>query len=161
MIVNKELAQSKGCEKKDKWETPHDLFDQLNSEFHFTLDPCCEVSTAKCRKYYTEKENGLLQDWTHEVVFVNPPYSRGNIDLWMKKCWEESLKGVRIVALIPVSSSSNWWHEYVLGCSEIRYIRRRVKFVGARYTAPFSSCIAIYNGLTASGHNIISYDFKI
>jgi site-specific DNA-methyltransferase (adenine-specific) len=57
----------------------------------------------------------------------------------------ESLKGILIVALIPVSTSSNWWHEYVWKKSEIEFIRGRVKFVGAKYTAPFSSCLVIYN----------------
>ena len=62
---------------KDDWETPHDLFYDLNEEFHFTLDPCCTPETAKCEKYYTEKENGLIQDWDGERVFCNPPYSSG------------------------------------------------------------------------------------
>lgn len=48
---------------KDDWETPHWLFDKLNAEFHFTLDPCCTHQTAKCRKHYTPAENGLIQDW--------------------------------------------------------------------------------------------------
>ena len=146
MIVNTELAQSHGCEQKDKWETPLKIFDALNQEFGFTLDPCCEPHTAKCPKYYTEANNGLQQDWSGEVVFCNPPYSRKRIALWMRKCYEESLKGTLIVALIPVSSSAGWWHDYVLGKAEIRFYRGRIRFIGAKYTAPFSSCLAIYNG---------------
>lgn len=37
--------------------TPQDFFDQLNNEFHFTLDPCATHENAKCKKYYTEKED--------------------------------------------------------------------------------------------------------
>ena len=48
---------------KDDWETPAWLFNQLNAEFHFTLDPCCTHETAKCPKHYTPEENGLIQDW--------------------------------------------------------------------------------------------------
>lgn len=48
---------------KDDWETPAWLFNQLNAEFHFTLDPCCTHETAKCPKHYTPEENGLTQDW--------------------------------------------------------------------------------------------------
>jgi phage N-6-adenine-methyltransferase len=145
MIVNKELAASKGCSQKDKWETPSWLFAALNEEFAFTLDPCCETHTAKCLKHYTEQENGLLQDWSGERVFVNPPYSRGNIDKWMRKCYEESKKGALVVALIPVSTSSKWFHEYVWKKAELRFIAGRLKFVGASQSAPFSSCIAIYD----------------
>ncbi len=145
MIVNSQLANSKGCDQKDRWETPDKIFLPLNHEFKFTLDPCCETHTAKCKKYFTEVEDGLTKDWSGESVFVNPPYSRGNIDKWMKKCYEESFKGSQIVALIPVSTSAKWFHEYVLGTATIRYFKGRIRFNGAKFTAPFSSMLAIYN----------------
>lgn len=28
--------------KTDDWATPQEFFDQLDKEFHFTLDPCAE-----------------------------------------------------------------------------------------------------------------------
>ena len=59
-----------------EWETPQALFDQLNEEFRFTLDPCATAENAKCRKYYTKEQDGLLQDWTGETVYCNPPYGR-------------------------------------------------------------------------------------
>lgn len=48
---------------KDDWETPKDLFDELDAEFHFTLDPCCTHESAKCKKHYTLEDDGLAQDW--------------------------------------------------------------------------------------------------
>ena len=152
MIINKELANSKGCDQKDKWETPSKIFDELSEKIQFTLDPCCEINTAKCKKFYTEQDNGLIQDWTGETVFVNPPYSRGNIDVWMKKCYEESLKGVVIIALIPVSTSSKWFHNYVLGHADLKFYKGRLRFKGAPFTAPFSSMLAIYNSKLNLGH---------
>lgn len=47
----------------DEWETPQNLYNKLNEEFNFTLDPCATDSNHKCEKYYTIKDNGLLQDW--------------------------------------------------------------------------------------------------
>lgn len=47
----------------DEWETPQDLYDQLNEEFAFTLDPCSTDENHKTVLYYTEKENGLKQSW--------------------------------------------------------------------------------------------------
>lgn len=47
----------------DLWATPQDFFDKLDAEFHFTLDPCALLSNAKCNKFYTPDDNGLLQDW--------------------------------------------------------------------------------------------------
>lgn len=138
------MASAKEVLQKDKWGTPDNIYLPLHAEFGFSLDPCCEHETAKCLKHYTPAENGLLYSWTHEICFVNPPYSRGNIDKWVKKCYEESLLGTVVVALLPVSTSSAWFHDWVLGKAEIRFIRGRIQFVGAPQSAPFSSLIAIY-----------------
>ena len=60
----------------DEWATPKWLFTELNYKYSFTLDPCCTEENAKCDKYYTKEDNGLDQDWSNEVVFMNPPYGR-------------------------------------------------------------------------------------
>ena len=68
--------------KKSDWETPQDLFDSLNSEFHFTLDAAASDHNHKLPHYYTEKEDGLAQDWGGERVFCNPPYGSRETGLW-------------------------------------------------------------------------------
>ena len=45
------------------WATPQAFFDQLDSEFHFTLDPCANESNHKCDLYFTEADDGLKQPW--------------------------------------------------------------------------------------------------
>ncbi len=47
----------------DQWATPQDFFDKLDAEFHFSLDPCASEDNAKCKKYFTEEDNGLIQNW--------------------------------------------------------------------------------------------------
>jgi site-specific DNA-methyltransferase (adenine-specific) len=64
--MNKDLMFSS---KKQNYSTPKDLFDKLNKEFNFTLDPCAEIETAVCDKFYTKEQNGLTKDWGNEVVF--------------------------------------------------------------------------------------------
>jgi len=59
--------------KSNEWSTPQKLFDYLDNIFDFTLDPCCTKDTAKCSKFYTDKEDGLSQSWENEIVFMNPP----------------------------------------------------------------------------------------
>lgn len=49
--------------KEEVWATPKDFFDSLNEEFNFTLDPCALPENAKCAKFYTPEDDGLLQDW--------------------------------------------------------------------------------------------------
>lgn len=75
--------------KTDNWATPQDFFDELDEEFQFTLDPCACPDNAKCEKYFTKEENGLIQSWAGETVFMNPPYGRAIKD-WVKKAYDES-----------------------------------------------------------------------
>lgn len=57
----------------DQWATPQDFFEELNAEFHFTLDPCADEFNHKCDLYYTKAQNGLIQCWKEQTVFCNPP----------------------------------------------------------------------------------------
>ena len=47
----------------NEWATPKWLFDELDNEFHFTLDPCCTHENAKCERHFTIEEDGLKQNW--------------------------------------------------------------------------------------------------
>lgn len=126
------------------WQTPNHLFEQLNSKFHFTLDPCCADQTAKCSKYFTMRENVLEQDWSKDVVFMNPPFGR-EIGKWMQKAYRESLDGATVVCLIPSRTDTAWWHDYAIE-GQILFLRGRVKFVrnGKAAPAPFPSAIVAF-----------------
>lgn len=130
--------------KKQDWETPKDFFKQLDKEFNFTLDPCCTKENALCKKHYTEKEDGLKQDWNGETVFCNPPYGRA-IKTWVKKCYEEGKKkNTTVVMLIPARTDTSYFHDYIYNKSEIRFIRGRLKFGNSKNSAPFPSMVVIY-----------------
>jgi phage N-6-adenine-methyltransferase len=133
---------------KAEWATPDFLFRWLDNQYHFTLDPCCTHETAKCKKHFTIKENGLEQDWDKEVVFMNPPYGR-TIGAWMKKAYEESLKfGATVVCLIPARTDTKWWYDYCLQADSIIFLTGRVKFVedgvALKAGAPFPSAIVTF-----------------
>lgn len=128
------------------WETPPEIFDPLNEEFAFTLDPCATKKTTKCFDYFNERDNGLKQDWGHERVFMNPPYGR-EIYAWTKKARESAEAGALVVGLLPASCDLAWWHDDVVGHAEVRYIRGRVRFLtGGPYRASgfFASVIVIW-----------------
>ena len=132
--------------KSNEWETPQALFDTLNSEFGFTLDPCATTQNAKCRKYYTQKNDGLAHSWSGEIVFMNPPYG-GNTGKWIQKAWQESRDGAIIVCLIVSATDRSYWHDYIFPhASEIRWLRGRLRFGEAKSTAPFASAIIVFNG---------------
>jgi site-specific DNA-methyltransferase (adenine-specific) len=49
--------------EKNFWETPQKLFDELDAEFHFTLDAAASDENHKCARYFTQKDDGLRQNW--------------------------------------------------------------------------------------------------
>lgn len=129
----------------DMWATPQAFFDKLNAEFGFTLDPCALPSNAKCTKYYTPTDNGLLQDWQGEIVFCNPPYGRAIYD-WVRKCSEEASKpNTTVVALIPARTDTRYFHEFIYHkAKEIRFVKGRLKFGNAQTAAPFPSMVVVF-----------------
>ena len=143
--MNKDVLWSSN---KMDWSTPQDFFDKLNEEFRFTLDPCADDINHKCDKYYTEKQDGLKQDWSGESVFCNPPYGR-SISKWVKKCYEEVYRGGcdLAVMLVPSRTDTRWFHDYIYKRAEIRFVKGRLKFGGASQDAPFPSMVVIFRGI--------------
>ena len=128
-----------------EWETPQDLFNELDGEFHFRLDPCATKENRKCRYHFNKETDGLSVSWFWAgSVFMNPSYGR-EIGKWVKKAWEESQGGCTVVCLLPARTDTRWFHEYCLK-GEVRFIRGRIKFVGAKWNAPFPSMIVIFRG---------------
>ena len=140
MPLNKGLYTS----NTDDWATPQGLFDALNDEFEFTLDPCASPDNAKCVKYFTKEDNGLAQDWTGYRVFCNPPYGKAIVQ-WVKKCAEEAEKGTLVVMLIPARTDTSYFHDFIYNKAEIRFIRGRLHFNNSKQSAPFPSMIVIFN----------------
>ena len=142
--MNTELMFSS---KTDLWETPQYLFDELDKEFHFTLDVCATPENAKCKKFYTKLEDGLTQPWPG-TVWCNPPYGR-QISKWVKRAYETNhLLGNTIVMLLPARTDTKWFHEYIYNHAEIRFIKGRLKFGDSVNPAPFPSMIVIFRGDT-------------
>jgi site-specific DNA-methyltransferase (adenine-specific) len=112
------------------WATDPEVYDKLNKKFHFTLDPCASDWNHKCPTHYTEKENGLLQDWGTHTVFMNPPCGE-ELYAWMKKAYESSLLGATVVALVPADTDTAWFHEFALK-GEISFLRGRLWFSDAQ-----------------------------
>jgi len=105
----------------DNYATPPELYNELNKEFNFDFDPCP----------YNEGEiinDGLKIDWG-KSNFVNPPYSQKLKEQFIIKGIEEMKKGNTSVFLIPVSTSTKLFHDYIKpNALEIRFLRGRIKF---------------------------------
>jgi phage N-6-adenine-methyltransferase len=114
----------------------------LNAEFEFTLDPCATAANAKCVRFFTLEQDGLAQEWTGRV-FMNPPYGR-QIGSWMRKAWESAGSTAElVVCLVPARTCAAWWHEYAAR-GEVRFLRGRLRFGGAKSSAPFPSAVVVF-----------------
>lgn len=131
--------------KSAEYETPRATYEALNQEFGFTLDPCCTSENHKCCKYYTKEDDGLSKSWSGETVFCNPPYGR-EIGKWVAKCRHEADHGATVVMLIPARTDVAWFHDYIYGISEIRFLRGRLRFNAHKENAPFPSMVVVMRG---------------
>jgi phage N-6-adenine-methyltransferase len=143
----------------NEWATPQELFDRLDAEFNFTLDPCATPENAKCQKFYTKEQDGLSRCWCNEIVFMNPPYRR-EIGKWMAKAYESAQRGATVVCLIPSRTDTAYWHDYVWdsdrNCfrhlvAQVRFIQRRLRFSEGTIDAPFPSVIIVLTSLADAG----------
>lgn len=117
------------------WKTPKHIIKELEKEFGMLFDPCPNDPTF----------DGLRINWI-SPSFVNPPYGR-EIGEWCKKAYEESLKGVKVIMLIPSRTDTKWWHNYIMKADEIRFIKGRLKFDDQENPAPFPSAIIVFKGV--------------
>ena len=103
------------------------LFDLLNNEFGFTCDVCADEINRKCDLYFDRKADGLSYAW-YGVCWCNPPYGR-DIAKWVEKAHLSALCGVTTVMLLPARTDTKYFHEYIYGRYEVRFLRGRLKFV--------------------------------
>jgi hypothetical protein len=111
----------------EHWATPPEVYAELDKEFNFNLDPC------------PLNGSGEKVDWSGRRVYCNPPYGRG-----IEKWFEQARRAELAVYLIPSRTDTRWWHEYVMKADEIRFLKGRLKFGGAKNSAPFPSCVVIF-----------------
>lgn len=133
--------------KDQTWATPWNIFKRFDEVFNFSLDPCCTTETAKCKIYYTPKEDGLIQEWSKiGNTFVNPPFSRELIK-WVKKSYEEANKGIIVALLIPARTDTKVFQDYCFK-GKILFIRGRITFGGgSKNPAFFPSALVVFGDI--------------
>ena len=128
--------------KTDLWETPKDFFNKLDAEFHFNLDVCALPENAKCAAFYSPAVDGLSQPW-YGNCWCNPPYGR-QVGRWVAKAAQSAAEGATVVMLLPARTDTAWFHDYIYGRAEVRFVRGRLKFGGSANSAPFPSMVVIF-----------------
>ena len=126
----------------DMWATPQDFFDRLNVVFRFNVDVCALPDNAKCGEYFTPDMDGLVQPW-QGVCWMNPPYGR-EIGKWVEKAYRSAKEtGATVVCLLPARVDTRWWHDYCAK-GEIHFVKGRLKFGGAKDSAPFPNAVVVF-----------------
>ncbi len=129
--------------QRQDWGTPGWLFERLDAEFGFTLDPCASPENATCPRFYTREDDGLSLPWQGSV-FVNPPYGQ-ELGRWIEKACKSAREGATVVCLLPARTDTIWFHRWVLPhASELRFFRGRIRFAGGRHSAPFPSVLVVF-----------------
>lgn len=114
--------KNRNLKHSDNWKTPDEFYHSLNTEFGFDFDPC--------PLNHDMSWDGLAIEWGNRN-YINPPYSRILKESFVKKAIEESQKGKLCVMLLPVSTSTKLFHDYIKpNAKEIRFIRGRIAFEG-------------------------------
>jgi site-specific DNA-methyltransferase (adenine-specific) len=131
---------------KQDWETPVELFDEINKEFNFTLDAAASSANKKVNNFFSKDDDGLSQPWINEVVWLNPPYGDNGYKIsdWVKKAADERFNGSTTVMLIPARTNTNWFHDICLKYGEVRFLKGRPKFGGATHGLPQPLCFVIF-----------------
>lgn len=148
--------------------TPQWIFDELNTIFHFDLDVCATAENAKCEKYFDVAIDGLKQDWSRHICFMNPPFSmeqknmkggpilnwRGNpkrirvTDKWVAKAFHEGKKpNTIVVCLLPSRTDTEMFRNHIIR-GYLIFLNGRLKFGGAKQGAPFPSLITVFGEMT-------------
>lgn len=130
--------------ESDLWQTPKDLYDDLNREFKFDYD-VCQNGTNGLAPYLGDY---FTSNYSHCVCFMNPPYS--NPTKFVNRAIELTKDGVVTVCLLKCDTSTKLFHDVFLSKYEVRFLKGRLKFTHPNkqtiHRANFPSMIVVIRG---------------
>ena len=113
----------------DQRYTPKRVLDVVRKFDAIAVDPCTTIDNpAGAKRYWTELDDGLAKSWAPGLAFVNPPYSRGQLILWMDKCVREARSGSEAIALIPSDLGSRAGTLAAYTADALCFVKGRLSF---------------------------------
>jgi DNA N-6-adenine-methyltransferase (Dam) len=115
-------------------------------------------STPSRRGTSEGTKNGLEAAWSLGT-WCNPPYGRGITEQWCRKAALEVKSGRCPMAalLLPSRTDTDWYHRWVVPYATVYQLMGRIKFIGAKDSAPFPSIIAVYSpGMSVPQGTVLS-----
>lgn len=134
---------------RDSWATPdeyyHGILNYLKAKGlvdqhrQYAVDVCASKQNTKHKFFYSEEQNGLVQDWVFDIelrakngesdiflgqaiAWCNPPYSRGSKELFISKAIDEVKRGLDTIMLLPNDTSAQWFGECVRNAKAVIFV---------------------------------------
>ena len=96
-----------------------------------SFDPCWHPASAvKPKAYFDVREghDGLTDEWSGRLAFVNPPWS--NQKKWIERAYDQWLKGNvgTVICLVPSKTDTDLFHDILAKDADIFFLKRRPRF---------------------------------
>lgn len=130
---------------RGEWNTPSAIFAAIRGVLpRFDLDPCGAVDAhVPAAQTYHVGDDGLRKPWMGRV-WLNPPYAETGA--WVRRACDAVARSEAelIVALLPVRTSTRYFHEAIVGHADVLFLPERIRFEGASSSARFSSMLVVW-----------------
>jgi len=148
------VSQNSG---ENEWYTPSPIVESAKSLMgSIDLDPASsEIANKniKAKKIFTEKDNGLEQEWSGNI-WMNPPYAQPLINKFSEKLVSELSNIKQACVLVNNATETNWLQNMMKECNVICFVKGRVKFIdikGNASGAPLQGQVILYFGENVEG----------
>jgi hypothetical protein len=153
----------------DEYATPAPTYEFWRDYFirrgwgAFTVDAAASAANHKTPRFYSKRDNGLVQDYRREVAWLNPPFARGALPKWTTMLVAACGAGATFGVLLPNWLNDGWAVENVMPhASELHFIPGRIRFHGANgrpdFAPTFGSIFVVWlPGLRKPGTDLKVY----
>ncbi|WP_137406034.1 DNA N-6-adenine-methyltransferase [Sphingobium sp. MP9-4] len=98
------------------------------------LDPCAHTESpvrATRKILLSDGGDGLRDEWSGRLAYVNPPFSR--MTSWLRRADEMWAAGKvnKVVALVPARTDSAYFHDHLARVCDIGFLQGRMQFARA------------------------------
>lgn len=133
-------------DRETEYATPRSFLQPIEDAVGgFDLDPCSGAEESPhAKETFTAADDGLSRDW-FGTVWCNPPFSdKGE---WLAKARAEHREDHTdlVLVLLPVDTSTGWFHEHVVEADVVWFKHGRLAFDGSDDWSPnFGIMLAVY-----------------
>jgi phage N-6-adenine-methyltransferase len=132
----RQLTRARTWTGDTEWYTPAPILEAACEVMGgIDLDPASSdaqqgQASVKAAQYFTIGTNGLAYPWCGRV-WLNPPYARGWIDLFVEKMVASYRSGEMQTGILLTNSSTEtkWWHMAANACDAVCFPKKRIRFL--------------------------------